>query len=145
VRIGMDTNILIRNAVQSDPQHVPVSEALERLVTDGWELCIGVQSVYEFWVVATRPTDVNGLGLSPEQARQEVSVITGTYTLLRDPPDLMEGWLDLCSRYAVSGRPSHDTRLIALMLAHGVTHFLTLNPTDFTRFTAITCLTPDQV
>jgi predicted nucleic acid-binding protein len=145
VRIGLDTNILLRNAVQSDPQHLLVRGALERLVTDGWELCIGVQSVYEFWVVATRPTDVNGLGLSPAQAKQEVVVIIAAYTLLRDPPDLMERWLDLCSRYTVSGRPSHDARLIALMLAHGVAHFLTLNPADFNRFAEITCLTPAQV
>jgi predicted nucleic acid-binding protein len=145
LRICLDTNIILRNAIRTDPQHARVSAALERLVQGGWELCIGVQNVVEFWVVATRPTNVNGLGLSPGQAQQEVAVLMTAYTLLRDPSDLLERWLDLCSRYAVSGRPAHDARLVALTLSHGLTHFLTLNPTDFARYAEITCLTPDDV
>jgi hypothetical protein len=110
-----------------------------------WELCVGAQNVFEFWVVATRPRNVNGLGLSPAQAEQEVRALLSGYTLLRDPPDLLERWLDLCSRYAVSGRPAHDARLVALMLAHGVTHLFTLNPADFARYAEIACLTTADV
>jgi len=58
---------------------------------------------------------------------------------------VLERWLDLCSRYGVSGRPAHDTRLVALMLAQGLTHLLTLNSADFARYTEITSLTPDDV
>jgi hypothetical protein len=39
----------------------------------------------------------------------------------------------------------HDVRLVALMLAHGVTHLLTLNGADFRRYSEITCLRPDAV
>ncbi len=145
MRILLDTNIVLRNAVITDPQHPQVHDALERLVQGGWELCIGVQNMVEFWVVATRPTNVNGLGLSPSQAEQEIAAIRMAYTLLRDPADAMERWLDLCVRYTVSGRPAHDARLVALMLAHGITHLFTLNPTDFSRYTEITGLTPDDV
>ncbi len=145
MRIFLDTNIILRNAIRTDPQHARVSASLQRLVRGGWELCIGVQNVVEFWVVATRPTNVNGLGLSPAQARQEVTAIMAAYTLLRDPPDLLERWLDLCSRYSVSGRTAHDARLVALTLAHGLTHFLTLNGADFARYSEITCPAGDDV
>jgi predicted nucleic acid-binding protein len=145
VRISLDTNILLRGALRADPQHPRVSEALARLAAAGWELCIGLQNVVEFWVVATRPTDVNGFGLSPERGRAEVDLLLSTYALMRDPPDLLERWLDLCTRYAVSGRPAHDARLVALMLAHGVTRLLTLNPADFARYSEITCLSPEDV
>src|SRR5436190_2232870 len=115
------------------------------MVEAGQELCIGAQNLMEFWVVATRPVEVNGLGLSPLEARAAINDLLASYTVLRDPPDLLERWLELCTRYAVSGRPAHDARLVALMLAHGVTHVLTLNSSDFTRYVELTCLTPEQV
>jgi len=31
------------------------------------------------------------------------------------------------------------------MLAHGVTHLLTLNPTDFARYDGITPVTPQEI
>jgi predicted nucleic acid-binding protein len=145
VRILLDTNILLRYAVRTDPAHPQVRAASKRLVENGWELCIGTQNLVEFWVVATRPLNVNGFGLTPEQARQEIALLMAAYTVLRDPQDLLERWLDLCTRHAVSGRPAHDARLVALMLAHGITHLLTLNPADFARYAEITCLTPDSV
>jgi predicted nucleic acid-binding protein len=145
VRILLDTNVLLRNADQADPAHARVSAALQRLVQNGWDLCVGSQNLVEFWVVATRPVSVNGFGLSPAQAEPRVRAMMVTFSVLRDPPDLLERWLDLCSRYGVSGRPAHDTRLVALMLAHGLTHLLTLNSADFARYAEITTVTPDDV
>lgn len=43
------------------------------------------------------------------------------------------------------GKSAHDARIAALMLAHGVTHLLTLNPTDFTRYNGITPVTPQEI
>jgi hypothetical protein len=83
--------------------------------------------------------------MSLQQVEQEVATLLATYSLLRDPLDLPERWLDLCSRYAVSGRQAHDARLVALMLGHGVTHILTLNGADSARYTEITVLGPDDV
>ena len=36
--------------------------------------------------------------------------------------------------YRVSGVQVHDARLVAAMLAHGVTHILTFNTADFARY-----------
>jgi hypothetical protein len=46
---------------------------------------------------------------------------------------------------AVRGRQVHDTRLVALMQAHGVVELLSLNPGDFRRYTEIQCRTPEDV
>jgi predicted nucleic acid-binding protein len=103
------------------------------------------QSLFEFWVVATRPLEVNGLGMGAHQARGEVLGILNAFSLLPDPADLLERWLDLCVRHSVCGRPAHDARLVAVMLAHGITHLLTLNPGDFARYPKATCLAPADV
>jgi hypothetical protein len=39
----------------------------------------------------------------------------------------------------------HDARLVALMMAHGLSHLLTLNPADFQRYPGITALSPSAV
>ena len=38
---------------------------------------------------------------------------------------------------AVQGVEVHDTRLVALMVAHGFKHILTLNGNDFSRYHAL--------
>jgi predicted nucleic acid-binding protein len=43
----------------------------------------------------------------------------------------------------VSGKPTHDVRLVALMKAHSLERLLTLNPADFKRFD-IEIVTPTQ-
>jgi hypothetical protein len=45
----------------------------------------------------------------------------------------------------VLGKSAHDARLIAAMLAHGVTRLLTFNVADFNRFPGITVLDPNTV
>ncbi|MEN6357468.1 MAG: hypothetical protein ABFD83_10330 [Armatimonadota bacterium] len=45
----------------------------------------------------------------------------------------------------VNGKQAHDARIVALMLAHGITHILTLNPGDFSRYTGVTPVTPNEV
>ena len=40
------------------------------------------------------------------------------------------------------GKPTHDARLVALMLEHGVTHLLTFNSGDFNRYQEIGVIDP---
>jgi hypothetical protein len=44
--------------------------------------------------------------------------------------------------HAVSGAQVHDARLVAAMHVHGLTHLLTLNVPDFTRYPGITIVHP---
>jgi predicted nucleic acid-binding protein len=141
----LDTNILLRYALATDPQHRAVRTALRRLVRADLELCIGAQSLFEFWVVATRPTDVNGLGLEPALVHEEITLLINAFTLLPDPPDLFTRWLELCDRHMVKGRTAYDTPLVALMAGNGVSHLLTFNADDFQRYPKITVIAPGEV
>jgi hypothetical protein len=62
--ILLDTNVLLRHAKATDPDHPVVTAAVTALLGQGETLCIVPQNLYEFWVVATRPLASNGLGLS---------------------------------------------------------------------------------
>jgi predicted nucleic acid-binding protein len=145
MRIKVDTNILIRLQDAGDPRHQECVEALHRLKSAGNEPCICAQVMIEYWVVATRPRNVNGLGLDPADAEASLQRLEQLFVCLPEPPDMAFRWRSLAVQYGVRGRQAHDARLAALMLAHGVTHLLTLNATDFARYAGITCLEPQDV
>jgi predicted nucleic acid-binding protein len=145
MRIQVDTNILLRVRDADDPRHAVCVKALNQLQDGTNELLICAQVLIEYWVVATRPRDVNGLGLCAAEAALDFDEFCRAFVLLPEPPDMANRWHELAHRYAVHGRGAHDTRLVALMMAHSVTDILTLNPADFARYTEITCLAPEDV
>lgn len=100
------------------------------------------QVLYEYWVVATRPAAQNGLGLTVTDARVAVEEFTLTFPLLRDERGIFSFWLDLVTAHSVAGKLAHDARLVAAMNRHGLTHLMTFNSTDFTRFQPVVALTP---
>lgn len=66
------------------------------------------------------------------------------FQVLADSPGLFPEWRSLVRAHAVSGKPTHDARLVAAMKVHGLTHLLTFNVADFTRY-PITVLDPATV
>jgi predicted nucleic acid-binding protein len=109
-----------------------------------WHIC--AQVLIEYWVVATRPRAVNGLGLSPEQADQEIDLILTFLNILPEPPDVFPRWRQLVAPHKVLGRPAHDARLVAVMQAHGINELITLNSDHFRRYSnLIRCRLPSEV
>ena len=141
----IDTNILVRQTDASSPDRALCSRAVDRLIDGGCDLCICAQVVIEFWSVSTRPQGVNGLGLTPRVASLQVADFKRTFLCLLEPPDMADRWKNVADRHAVIGKQAHDARLATIMLAHGVAHILTLNPGDFTRYSGITPITPQEV
>ena len=58
---------------------------------------------------------------------------------------MFPNWLDLVTTDKVMGKRTHDTRLIAVMLAHQVTHILTFNASDFAGNSSITVVLPQDL
>jgi hypothetical protein len=48
-------------------------------------------------------------------------------------------------QHGVTGKKAHDTRLVAAMMVHGVTHLLTFNIEDFKQYSNITLVHPEDV
>ena len=71
--------------------------------------------------------------------------IERAFPLLPDTADVYLQWRRLVVEAGFSGRQVHDARLVAVMLAHGVSHLLTFNSADFARYPAITALHPAAV
>jgi len=99
----------------------------------------------EFWNVATRPANVNGLGLAPADVDTKVAQLEGIFEIAPDAPTVYPAWRNLVLAFQVSGVQVHDARLVAVMQVHGLSHLLKFDTTDFRRFSVITAVHPQEV
>lgn len=136
-RILLDTNILLAYINAHHPRHQAVLNRIEQLIGAGYELLLAPQCLYEFYVVATRPVDQNGLGLSPAEADQKLQDLTSVFSLREDKRSTVKKWRKLCQTYQISGKRAHDARLVAWMIKQGVAELLTLNAQDFQVFNSL--------
>jgi len=145
MRILVDTNILLRTIEPAHEQHPQATHATDVLRRHGNILCLVPQNIYEFWVVATRPREVNGVGMAPAEANRAVSDFLHLFTLLRDERAIFEEWRDIVVDNQVCGVKAHDARLAAAMFRHGIERILTFNIVDFRRFDHVQVLDPETV
>jgi predicted nucleic acid-binding protein len=142
----LDTNILLRTLVTNDPNYQITIDAIASLRRSREKLFIAPQNLIELWNVATRPADKNGLGLSPLETEAEVARLKEFFILLPDTEQIYTEWERLVKTYEVKGTKVHDTRLVAFMLIHQLSHILTFNVKDFRRFDAeITPISPKEI
>lgn len=119
--------------------------ALVTLRKQGEELCITPQNIIEFWAVATRTLADNGLGLTVDEAARETKKLERIFKLQPDTPTIFAEWEKLVIQHQVMGKPTHDARLVAAMMAHKMTHMLTFNTKDFKRFSGIIVVDPVSI
>lgn len=142
----VDTNVLLRVVEPRHEHHAQAVAALRGLRRDGHELCLIPQIHYEFWVAATRPIAQNGLSMTTTEAEAELRKLgPPLFRLLRDERAIYDSWRELVGKHHVQGKHAHDARLVAAMQRHGLTHLLTFNVADFTRYPGITVLDPNAL
>jgi predicted nucleic acid-binding protein len=139
--ILLDTNILLRLLQPHHPHCSTAERAIDVLRGRNELLNIVPQNLIELWAVATRPYDLNGLGLTTEQATKELEQIQRLWRLVPEVP-LLEEWTRLVTTYRVSGKHAHDAHIVAAMRQHGIGTILTFNASDFARYTEINVIDP---
>ncbi len=92
MNVQLDTNILTRLAQPSHPFHAVALAALRNLQSATHVPCIVPQNLFEFWAVATRRVEDNGLGLSVAEAKAELDKLKNAFALFLDGPLLLDEW-----------------------------------------------------
>ena len=141
----LDSNIVLRLIQPTDALYLTISQAVDNLQKNDEQIVLIPQILVEFWVVATRPVSVNGLGMTTDQAQQELINLQSIFTVLPENERIFDEWKTLVAKYKVSGKPAHDARIAAAMIAHKIENILTLNPNDFKRFFEINAVRPQDV
>jgi len=144
--ILVDINIPLRIAQIGHPHRQPALDALALLTRREQEhFAIAPQSLYEMYVVCTRPAAGNGFGYSSQKACAEIAAAGSLFQLLPETSQVYPTWEGLIAKYAIQGKVAHDARLAAIMIEHRVPKLLTFNDADFRRFTEIQALNPFDV
>ncbi len=141
----VDTSIITRTLQPQHELYPLVDRALERLLEQGKELHIVAQNLIELWVVATRPVEQNGLGMTTATVAVELARIRSMFVLLPENSAIYPVWESLVVRHQVSGKPAHDARLVAAMQVHGITDILTFDKSGFSRYPGIEVVHPAEV
>jgi predicted nucleic acid-binding protein len=133
----VDTSILGRLANRSDVAHRLAQAAVSELHRRGEVLHVTAQNLIEFRNFATRPTAVNGLGLSSSAAAALAVAFEAAFPLLEEMPAIYPAWRALADALGVIGKQVHDARLVAVCHVHGINNLLTFNVGHFTRLAAV--------
>ena len=80
----LDTNVISRLVNSGDQLHATAQNAVESLIRRGESLYITPQNLIEFRVIATRPTDANGLGWSATDAETWIARFEARFGLLTE-------------------------------------------------------------
>ena len=118
----LDTDVATRRILANDPQYPTARNATRALRRQGEKLYITPQNLIEFRSLFTRPITANGLGRTADEASAQIRRIERLFPLLPDTPAIYPLWKTLVANHSVVGRQVYDARLVAVMLAHGVTH-----------------------
>jgi len=134
--------------MQQRPRHLKTQVALDHFKSQGEEPVIISQCLVEFRGVATRPLEVNCLGMTLAEIEVQLDILENSFRLVPDAPNLHQQWRRLCREAGVSGKQVHDTRIAAACAAAGITTILTWNPSDFRRFLpfvpGLAVMTPEE-
>ncbi len=130
-----DSNIWLRSSEPSHPMYPVATQSVGRLLGSGNEVFLVPQVITEYWRVITGASAARGgFGWTPEEAELEVKRLETDYPLLPDTASVYRHWRRIVHAVGVSGAQVYDARLVAAMLAHGLTHILTFNTDDFRRY-----------
>lgn len=130
----VDTNVLLSATVPLRPLHHAALIVLNDWPNQGISLAVSTQVIREYLVVATRPAEVNGLGLGTEDALANVAAFGGRMRLLPEGEQSWNRLRALVASHRCLGKQIHDANLVATALASGVTRLVTANAGDFSRF-----------
>ena len=137
-----DTSLLVRLMERDTPRGEAAEATVTRYTGSDEQLYVCAQVLIEFWVVATRPRDVNGLGLEVAEAAAALTDFMAMFSILPEPPDIAERWRGLVVAHEVRGKTAHDARLVALIEAVGINTVVTFNERDFRRYAKLVLIDP---
>jgi len=130
----VDTNVLLSATAPLRPLHRAALTVLNDWPNQGIVLVASGQILREYLAVATRPVEVNGLGLDTRDALFNVAALQSRMRLLIESEPAWDRLRTLIATHGCKGKQVHDANLVALALTTGVTKLITANVGDFSRF-----------
>jgi len=133
-RVLLDTNTLVAVSDPSRTNHSAANAVVNQWPAQGTTLHTTTQVIREYLVVATRPDEVSGLGLSMDEALSNVVTFRARIEVLEESRSTLDRLVELITTTSCPGKQIHDANIVATMLTHGIGSLVTDNVRDFARF-----------
>lgn len=135
----VDTNILLAATDTSCGDH---DKAVALLTSPDVRLTTSGQVLREYLVVATRPFEANGLGMTRVDACRNVDQFLARMNLLEETEAVSRMLHRLVQYHRLSGKKIHDANIAATMITHGLKTVVTRTPKDFKVFENFSAVCP---
>lgn len=130
----VDTNILVVASDDTRTGHAESHKLFECAINGTHRLFACGQVFREYLVVATRPIENNGLGLSSSKAIENIRSFRKCLQLLDENDATTRRLERLITQHELKGKRIHDANIASIMIENGLTQIFTLNPNDFKVF-----------
>lgn len=140
----IDTNILLAATNNRHPGFEGAKRLFGLAIGAGVHLALCGQIVREYMVVATRPVEVNGLGLTAKDALKNIAWFRGQSIFLDETEQVSKKLLELIQTKGVLGKRIHDAYLVALMHEYTIPFLVTANGGDFEGFTGFRMMDAEE-
>ena len=140
----LDTNVLLSATDTGRVFHAAANDILTNAARRGLHLAVSGQILREYAVVATRPLEVNGFGMKPEEALHNIRTFRSVTAFFEEIEATSDTLMNLVDTYHIIGQRIHDASIISTMIAHQLATLVTENIADFREFSDIETLTIDK-
>ena len=135
--VFVDTNVLLSATDESRAHHREAFRLIAESGARGVHLAASGQILREYLVVATRPAEVNGLGLAVADATANLRQFLRCLHTYDETEAVASRLRDLGLSHGLRGKRFHDANIVATMAAHGIRTLVTENEDDFKTFDEI--------
>jgi predicted nucleic acid-binding protein len=139
-RVLLDTNVLLEATDEGRRFHTQALAVFQNAPGAGVDLFLGTQIIREYLVVATRPLENNGLGMSMATALDNIGRFRRRASLVAETLRSSEVFLDWAGRFGISGKKLHDLQILATASTAGMDALLTANEQDFPQSSPLTII-----
>lgn len=136
-KVLVDTNVLLEATDEGRRFHVQAQSLFRNAFDDGVDLFIGTQVLREYLVVATRPIENNGLGMTTDFALDNVRRFQARVSLIAETLQAGDLFVEWAGKYRISGKRLHDLQILATASAAGMHALITANEKDYPEATPL--------
>jgi predicted nucleic acid-binding protein len=139
-KVLIDTNVLLEATDEGRRFHVRAMDLFRSADDDGVDLYLSTQVIREYLVVATRPIENNGLGMTTHTALDNIKRFRKRASWVAETLQAGELFLDWAATYGTRGKKLHDLQILATASAAGMHALVTANGKDYPKTSPITII-----
>jgi predicted nucleic acid-binding protein len=139
-KLLVDTNVLLEATDEGRRFHVRAMDLFRNASDDGVDLYLGTQVLREYLVVATRPIENNGLGMTTNTALDNIKRFRKRSSLVAETLQAGELFIEWAAKYGTRGKKLHDLQILATASVARMHALITANEKDYPKSSLITVI-----